>query len=59
MANPHVVGIAATLMSNQTYASPKQLYDAVVAKATSDILTFSLAAEDDMNNNRIAYNGLN
>ena len=57
MANPHVVGIAASLMSTQTFNSPKELYQVILSKATSNMLTFtSSMADPEMNNNLIAYN---
>ena len=57
MANPHVVGIAASLMSKQPFNSPKELYQVILSKATSNMLTFTTSTMDpEMNNNLIAYN---
>ncbi|KAI9482610.1 peptidase S8/S53 domain-containing protein, partial [Zychaea mexicana] len=58
MANPHVVGIAASLMSKQPSLSPKELYEAIVTKATSNMLTFTTTSDADLNSNLIAYNGI-
>ncbi|KAI7861078.1 peptidase S8/S53 domain-containing protein [Circinella umbellata] len=56
MANPHVVGIAASLMSKKTFNSPKELYQVILSKATSNMLTFSPTVDLEINNNLIAFN---
>lgn len=38
MANPHVAGIAALLMSEYNFNSPYELYDAILSLATRDVL---------------------
>lgn len=55
MANPHVTGIAATLMSENQFDSANDVYDAVMKIATKDTLRAS-----NNNDERIllAYNGL-
>ncbi|KAG0193506.1 hypothetical protein DFQ28_004839 [Apophysomyces sp. BC1034] len=56
MANPHVTGIAATLMSKDNYWSAKQVYNALITSATVDVLSFSFFASEP-NVNLLVYNG--
>ncbi|KAI8991471.1 peptidase S8/S53 domain-containing protein [Mycotypha africana] len=57
MANPHVTGIAALLMSQHTFRSPHELYNAIVALATPGAL--EAASEDDNRSPKpLAYNGV-
>ncbi|KAI9250492.1 peptidase S8/S53 domain-containing protein [Phascolomyces articulosus] len=58
MANPHVVGIAASLMSKQVFNTPQELYQAILSKATSDMLKFTSTLDQESNNNLIAYNDI-
>jgi hypothetical protein len=56
MSSPHVSGIAAILMSQHSYGSVNELYDALRSLATPDVLTFNPAALADVNNrNLLAY----
>ncbi|ORX43033.1 subtilisin-like protein [Hesseltinella vesiculosa] len=57
MANPHVAGIAATLMSERSYATVDELYDDIRSLATPDMLNFELTKKSSPNNNLIAYFG--
>lgn len=55
MANPHVTGIAATLMSENRYDNANDVYDAVMRIATRDTLR---AANNHDERVPLAYNGL-
>jgi subtilisin family serine protease len=56
MSSPHVSGIAAILMSQHSYGSVNELYDALRSLATPDVLTFNPAAlADASNHNLLAY----
>ncbi|KAI8066474.1 peptidase S8/S53 domain-containing protein [Gongronella butleri] len=57
MANPHVAGIAANLMSERTFANVDELYDALRNMGTRDALNFELTKKTSPNNNLIAYYG--
>ncbi|KAG2178636.1 hypothetical protein INT44_001789 [Umbelopsis vinacea] len=50
MANPHVAGIAAVLMSQKTYSSPKKLYDAITDIAVKGLLSFPDGSEKSSHN---------
>lgn len=55
MASPHVAGIAASLMSKQSFKSAAEVYEALKSAATNGALTF--ADPDNTNNhNLLAYN---
>jgi subtilisin family serine protease len=54
MANPHVAGIAATLMSQNTYSSPQKLYDAITGIALKGQLSFPDSNEKN-NHNLLAH----
>ncbi|KAI8890048.1 subtilisin-like protein [Backusella circina FSU 941] len=56
MASPHVAGIAANLMSKRTYGSAKELYDAIRAAGTKNVLTFSQHRNFSENINLLAFN---
>ncbi|KAI8365367.1 peptidase S8/S53 domain-containing protein [Radiomyces spectabilis] len=59
MANPHVAGIAATLMSRKNYATASELYNDLTALATKDILAFRSTRPDmPKSNNLMAYNAV-
>ncbi|KAI9243800.1 peptidase S8/S53 domain-containing protein [Sporodiniella umbellata] len=53
MANPHVSGIAAMLMTERTFESTEELYDTLKSIATPNILT----SIDDSQEALLAYNG--
>ncbi|CAO3701366.1 unnamed protein product [Rhizopus stolonifer] len=55
MANPHVSGIAAMLMTERTFQSTHDLYNALKTIATPNILTPSNKAQGGL----LAYNGPN
>ncbi|KAG1109224.1 hypothetical protein G6F42_015721 [Rhizopus arrhizus] len=55
MANPHVTGIAAMLMSEYEFHSASELYEAIMNIATENVLTSSI--EDDGSERLLAYNG--
>ncbi|ORZ18018.1 peptidase S8/S53 domain-containing protein [Absidia repens] len=56
MANPHVSGIAAILMSENTYDTVYDLYDTIRSMATRDVLTFDPKKLTDVDNhNLLAY----
>ncbi|KAI7877500.1 subtilisin-like protein [Lichtheimia hyalospora FSU 10163] len=40
MASPHVVGIAASLLSRQSFESPKQLYSTLAELGTKNVIAF-------------------
>lgn len=40
MASPHVVGIAASLLSRQSFESPKQLYSLLTELGTKNVIAF-------------------
>jgi subtilisin family serine protease len=50
MANPHVAGIAAILMSQNTYSSPKKLYDAITDIGMKGLLSFPNGSENTSSN---------
>lgn len=50
MANPHVAGIAALLMSRKSYRSPNDLYTALTDIATKDELEFYDTSEKNSHN---------
>ncbi|KAI8981103.1 peptidase S8/S53 domain-containing protein [Pilobolus umbonatus] len=54
MANPHVSGIAAMLMSERSYDTVKELYDTLISKATPNLLQSHV----DIKNKLLAYNGI-
>lgn len=54
MANPHVAGIAALLMSEYNFNSPFELYDAIVSLATHDVLQ---SGNDEDGEKLLAYYG--
>ena len=56
MANPHVTGIAAQLMSRSPFGSAQQLYDALRNIATKDVLAFP--ARDTGSVNLLANTGV-
>ncbi|KAI9319102.1 peptidase S8/S53 domain-containing protein [Dichotomocladium elegans] len=53
MANPHVAGIAAVLMSRQTFATARDVYNAISALATRNVVDFGYI--DESNANLLAY----
>ena len=53
MANPHVTGIAAMLMSEYQFNSPLEVYDAVMKMATPNALKSAKNGENIL----LAYNG--
>ncbi|KAF1796662.1 peptidase S8/S53 domain-containing protein [Mucor lusitanicus] len=55
MANPHVTGIAAMLMSEYEFHSASELYEAIMNIATENVLTSSM--DDDGSERLLAYNG--
>lgn len=55
MANPHVSGIAATLLSRKTYNSVQELYNDVLNRGTHDVLSFKWSKESTPSNNLLAY----
>ncbi|KAI9474247.1 MAG: peptidase S8/S53 domain-containing protein [Benjaminiella poitrasii] len=55
MANPHVTGIAALLMSQHEFSSPYELYDAIKTSATQSAL--KQTAHEDSNSKLLAYYG--
>ncbi|KAK4509377.1 uncharacterized protein ATC70_007728 [Mucor velutinosus] len=55
MANPHVTGIAAMLMSEYDFHSASELYEAIMNIATENVLTSSI--DDDGSERLLAYNG--
>jgi hypothetical protein len=55
MANPHVTGIGAMLLSQYQFRSAHQLYDAIVNLATHNALESSVL--DDTSEKLLAYNG--
>ncbi|CAO3613090.1 unnamed protein product [Cunninghamella blakesleeana] len=60
MSNPHVAGIAATLMSQKNYGSVDELYNDLRSMATRDVLTFGQNKKSTSENiNLLAYNGNN
>lgn len=54
MANPHVTGIAAMLMSENDFHSPNEVYEAVMNIATPNILR---TTNDFSGEKLLAYNG--
>lgn len=54
MANPHVTGIAAMLMSENNFQSPSEVYDAVMNIATPNILS---TTNEFSGEKLLAYNG--
>jgi hypothetical protein len=54
MANPHVTGIAAMLMSEYEFHSPNEVYDALMSIATKNILK---STHDQSGKKLLAYNG--
>jgi hypothetical protein len=54
MANPHVTGIAAMLMSKHEFGSAFEVYEALMTIATSNILKSSKGRNDNL---LLAYNG--
>lgn len=50
MANPHVAGIAAILMSQKTYSSPKKLYNAITEIGVKGLLSFPNGSENSSHN---------
>ncbi|KAI9303390.1 peptidase S8/S53 domain-containing protein [Cunninghamella echinulata] len=58
MANPHVAGIAAILMSQKNYGSVDELYKDLRSSATTDALTFGQSKKSTSTNyNLLAYYG--
>lgn len=57
MSNPHVSGIAATLLSIKAYSNVKDLYQDIVHVATRDALSFQWSKTLTPNNNVLAYVG--
>jgi hypothetical protein len=55
MANPHVSGIAAMLMSKRVFQSPHELYGILRAMATPN----TLKPQDKAGGALLAYNGPN
>lgn len=55
MANPHVSGIAAMLMSKRIFQSPHELYGILRAMATPN----TLKPQDKASGALLAYNGPN
>ncbi|RCH79327.1 subtilisin-like serine protease, partial [Rhizopus stolonifer] len=55
MANPHVSGIAAALLSKRTYANVQELYQAIALTATVNTLSFKWSAPVVSNNNLLAF----
>jgi hypothetical protein len=55
MANPHVSGIAATLLSRKAYANVQNLYNDIAQLATRDALSFQWSKVVTPNNNALAY----
>ncbi|KAG2191323.1 hypothetical protein INT46_001815 [Mucor plumbeus] len=55
MANPHVTGIAAMLMSEYKFRSAYEVYEAIMSIATDNVLTSSV--EDDSSEKLLAYYG--
>jgi hypothetical protein len=51
MANPHVSGIAAMLMSKYDFDTPHELYDALKSVATAGVLS----ANNGEDNQLLAY----
>lgn len=54
MANPHVTGIAAMLMSQYNFRSAHEVYDAIVALGTQNMLKSSISDDSEK---LLAYNG--
>lgn len=55
MANPHVTGIAAMLMSEYEFHSASEVYEAIMNIATENVLTSSI--NDEESEKLLAYNG--
>lgn len=55
MANPHVSGIAATLLSRKSYSSVQELYNDLLTLGTHDTLSFRWSKETSPSNNLLAY----
>lgn len=56
MASPHVAGIAANLMSKNSYETAQDLYNAIRSIATRDYIHFDSSKSSSPNNNILAYN---
>jgi subtilisin family serine protease len=56
MASPHVAGIAANLISKNSYATAQDLYEAIRTIATRDIIHFNPSKSSSPNNNVLAFN---
>jgi subtilisin family serine protease len=57
MSNPHVSGIAATLLSRKSYANTQDLYNDIIQVATRDVLSFQWSKAATPNHNTLAYIG--
>ncbi|KAI8058800.1 peptidase S8/S53 domain-containing protein [Thamnidium elegans] len=55
MANPHVTGIAAILLSRKPYATVKELYKDLESMGTADALSFKWSSPTIINNNLLAF----
>lgn len=55
MANPHVIGIAATLLSKRSYTTVEELYRDIVNIGTANTLSFKWSKATSPNNNRLAF----
>ncbi|KAG2195252.1 hypothetical protein INT47_007981 [Mucor saturninus] len=55
MASPHVIGIAAALLSKKSYATVEDLYRDVVDIGTMNTLSFKWSKITSRNNNRLAF----
>lgn len=55
MANPHVTGIAAILLSRKSYVNVDELYKDLETLGTPDALSFKWSTALTPNSNRLAY----
>jgi hypothetical protein len=55
MANPHVSGIAATLLSRKAYTSVQVLYTDLLNLGTRDALSFKYSKESSPSTNLLAF----
>lgn len=55
MANPHVTGIAATLLSKKSYSNVEELYSDLVRVGTSNAISFKWSKLSSPNHNTLAY----
>ncbi|KAI9313162.1 peptidase S8/S53 domain-containing protein [Dichotomocladium elegans] len=58
MANPHVAGIAALLLSQRNFDSVEELYHEITAMATKDVLSSSHGNDKIHDHNLLAYTGV-